>query len=287
MTRSHPPSLLTAVARALTGELAPLVGRRILVATSGGGDSQALLHVLATLAPRYRLEVIAHGVDHGLRPAARGELALVRHLAERLNVPFGASALAVASGPNLQARARDARRRELMRVAGERAADFVATAHHADDRAETVLLRLLRGAGVTGLGALPAIDGTWARPLARVPREALVRHLARHAIPWAEDPSNREQRYLRARVRADLLPRLREVDPAIVAHLGHLADEALRIRDGAPRFPLTRAQTEQLAMALVAGAGRDIALGGGASLRVIARRRQSPAKQPAVAGRIA
>jgi tRNA(Ile)-lysidine synthase len=131
----------------------------------------------------------------------------------------------------LQARARTARWKALVDVARAHGG-AIATAHHADDRAETLVMRLLRGAGLRGLAVLPARaaapgakDVTVLRPLLRTRRTDILAHLAHHDVPYASDPSNDDPRYLRTRVRQRLLPLLAELDPQIVSHLGALADE--------------------------------------------------------------
>ncbi len=167
---------------------------------------------------------MAHGVDHGLREEAGAELELARELSSRHGVEFGVTKLALGGGGNLQARAREARYGALEGVAKSRGLELIATAHHADDRAETVLLRLLRGAGPRGLGVLPAREGQRIRPLIRARRSDVLGHLARHAIPFASDPSNLDRRFLRARVRGEVLPLLSELSPGVVAHLNALAD---------------------------------------------------------------
>lgn len=227
MARSHPPTLITLATRTLREECRVLRGDRILAAVSGGPDSMALLDVLARLAPKLGFELAAHGVDHGLRAEAEGELDLAEEHAGRLGVPFARSAVAVAPGGNLQARARAARYRALERAQRERGAALLATAHHADDRAETVLLRLLRGSGPRGLAVLPARSGTRIRPFIRAHRADVALHLDRHVVRFASDPSNRDRRYLRVRVREELLPLLVELSPGIVGHLNALADALL------------------------------------------------------------
>jgi tRNA(Ile)-lysidine synthase len=188
----------------------------------------ALLHVLSSLRGSFALELHAHGVDHGLRVEADAELSLAEQLARALEVPFSRSSLRVSPGGNLQARARDARYRALETVARDLGGALIATAHHADDRAETVLLRLLRGAGPDGLAVLPARDAARLRPLIRARRRDVLSHLLRHGIAFAEDPSNRDARFLRVRVRHEVLPLLEELSPGIVDHLTALADELLR-----------------------------------------------------------
>jgi tRNA(Ile)-lysidine synthase len=245
------PSLLTLARRALLGE-ATIPGGVVLAAVSGGPDSMALLHVLARLAPKLGLAVHAHGVDHGLRAAAAAELDAAAALASSLGVPFATTRLAVAAGGNLQARARAARYEALAIAARSCGAAAIATAHHADDRAETVLLRLLRGAGPRGLAALPASAPLGesglllVRPLLRARREAIRAHVARHALPHATDPSNADPRFLRTRVRQELLPLLTDLSPGIVDHLVALADQLGTAPREASVFPLPRSTQNAL-----------------------------------------
>jgi len=222
---------LATIARRALDELR-LRDTAVLVATSGGPDSMALLDVLARLAPARGLRLLAHGVDHGLRPEAGAELDLAADHARKLAVPFDRTRVRVPLGGNLQARARTARW-EALAVAARRHAATVATAHHADDRAETVLLRLFRGAGLRGLAVLPpratapdAPDVAIVRPLVRARRSDIVAHVERWRIVYARDPSNEDGRYLRTRVRRNLMPLLAAIDPRIVEHLGAIADEA-------------------------------------------------------------
>lgn len=232
------PSLTTIVTRALgtRGECALPRGSRLLVAVSGGPDSMALLSAAARVAPRVDLTIVAHGVDHGLRAEAAAELDLAEAQARDLGVAFDRTQVKVERGGNLQARARDARWRALVRAARVNDVTAIATAHHAEDRAETLLMRLLRGAGLRGLAVLPpkatcapadAPDLLLLRPLLRATRADVTLHLTRHKIPFAIDPSNADPRFVRVRVRRELLPLLRELDPRVVEHLSAIADEAL------------------------------------------------------------
>jgi len=234
MPRTHPPTLIT-LARAAIREhdLAPR-GARVLVAVSGGPDSMALLHVLALLRGKLAFGLFAHGVDHGLRPEAARELDRAEGFARTLEVPFARTTVEVAPGGNLQARARAARWEALRAAASRAGADRIATGHHADDRAETVLLRLLRGTGPHGLAVMPPSDGDRIRPFFRARRADVEAHIARHRIPHVIDPSNRDPRFLRARVRAELLPLLMQLSPKIVEHLCDLADGMARARDLRP-----------------------------------------------------
>lgn len=275
MPPSHPPTAVTLARRALERECPLPRGSHLLVAVSGGGDSMALLHVLVLLRRKFGLVLSAHGVNHGLRPAARDELATAAAFAAAHEVPFSISHLELAPGGNLQARAREARYAALRREAAHVGASWIATAHHADDRAETVLLRLLRGAGVEGLGVLSVQSADLVRPLIRAPRAALAQHLARHGVPHANDPSNLDPRFLRVRVRQELMPLLKELSPGIVNHLTALADQ---VSMGAPQqpldtegppVPLNRAQRRELAqIASTPGSGARIALRGGQELSI-------------------
>jgi tRNA(Ile)-lysidine synthase len=222
--RSHPPTLLKIARRTILDEHLVGAGETVLVAVSGGPDSMALLHVLAKLAAPLHFRVVGHGVDHGLREEAKGELALAARFARDLGVPFGTTRVDVGRGPNLMARARRARFEALRAALAREGGAVIATGHHADDRAETVLMRLLRGSGPPGLGALPARSSDLIRPLIRARRADVMAHIDRHGVPFSLDPTNRDPRFLRTRVRHELLPMLESVSPTIVDHLCSLAD---------------------------------------------------------------
>lgn len=252
------PSLLTAARRALTGETTIDRGSVLLAAVSGGPDSMALLHVLSRLAPKLGLVVHGHGVDHGLRAEAPRELDLAESFAGHVGVPFARTRVRLARGGNLQARARASRYAALAKAARAIGARAIATAHHADDRAETVLMRLMRGAGPRGLAALLPrsplalhTDIDVIRPLLRASRATVQAHVERHAIPFATDPSNADPRFLRVRVRRELMPLLEQLSPRIGDHLVALADQLADGRtEGPTTFPLPR--PTQLALATLA-----------------------------------
>ena len=230
MPRSHPPTLITLVRTALREHgLAPR-GATVLVAVSGGADSMALLHVLAGLRQRGAFGLFAHGVDHGLRAEAAAELDVAESFARSLDVPFARTRVTVGPGGNLQARAR-AVRWEALRAAGARAgADRIATGHHADDRAETVLMRIVRGTGARGLAVMPIHDGDRIRPMLNARRRDVDAHVARHRVPHCIDPSNRDPRFLRVRVRHELMPALERLSPRVVEHICALANELCQPR---------------------------------------------------------
>lgn len=209
----------------------------MLVAVSGGPDSMALLHVLGLLRRELAFGLFAHGVDHGLRSEAAAELDLAEGFARSLEVPFERTQVQIAPGGNLQARARDVRWRALRAAASRAGARKIATGHHADDRAETMLMRILRGTGAAHLGVLPALDGDRIRPMLRARRADVQAHIRRHRIPHSNDPSNLDPRFLRTRVRLELLPALERLNPRVVEHMYALADELCGLQRGGAGGP--------------------------------------------------
>ena len=228
----------------------------LVLAVSGGPDSTALLF----LAARWRAalkqgpKLLAATVDHGLRPESAGEARAVKRLARRLGVAH--RTLRWAGGKpatGLQEAARDARYRLLAAAAKTAKADRILTAHTLDDQAETVLIRMSRGSGLTGLSAmapvspLPVVGGEaimLVRPLLDISKARLISTLAQAKIDFAQDPSNRDPRFTRARLR-DVMPvlaregldarrfallarRLRRADAAIEVAVGTAAKELSR-----------------------------------------------------------
>jgi len=205
-------------------------GDKVAVAVSGGPDSMALLHALWEVQGRLKLSLEVVGIDHGLRPEAGAELAVVRARAEDLELPFVALAVDVKAargrGVGLQDAARRVRLEALARFAAARGARRVALGHQADDQAETVLFRIVRGTGLAGLAGIPYERGPFVRPLLDVRRSEIQRYLRRRSIPFASDPSNADLRFARARVRHRLLPALAEENPRVVPALLALAEAA-------------------------------------------------------------
>ena len=195
--------------------LQPLLNAKtLLIAVSGGPDSTALLVMAAEWAARSGARIAAATVDHGLRPASAAEAQTVAALSAKLGVPHTTLVWkGVKPSTRLQERARDARYRLLVEHARAIGADAIATAHHADDQAETILFRLIRGSGVAGLAGMAAMserDGmTIARPLLAVPKRDLVAFCRLRKLPFADDPSNADPRFARPRLRA-ILDRLGE-----------------------------------------------------------------------------
>ncbi|TNF59649.1 MAG: tRNA lysidine(34) synthetase TilS [Rhodobacteraceae bacterium] len=182
---------------------------RVGIAVSGGGDSVALLHVLAGLTRDAGTELHAATVDHGLRPEAAGEAAFVAKLSRDLGVAHDILRWQGWDGAgNLQAEARAARYRLLTDWARGKGIAVLALGHTADDQAETVLMRLARAGGVNGLSGIPARrmqDGiTLLRPCLGLMRAELRDYLRAQGVAWIEDPSNEDARFERVRARATL-----------------------------------------------------------------------------------
>jgi tRNA(Ile)-lysidine synthase len=205
-------------------------GDRVLVAVSGGPDSMALLHALWEARERLAIDLEIVGVDHGLRAEAARELDLVSDRAEALELPFLRLGVDVGRerrrGVSLQDAARRARLGTLAALAEARGARRVALGHQADDQAETVLFRILRGTGLQGLRGIPYERAPFVRPLLDVRRSEILRYLRRRAIPFVEDPSNADLRFARARLRHQILPRLTEENPQVAGALLALAAAA-------------------------------------------------------------
>ena len=193
----------------------PPAGTPLVCGVSGGADSMGLL-VLATAAG---CQVTAAHVDHGLRPGSHREAALVAAAAARFGASFRTERVAVAAGSNLEARARQARLAAL--------GPGAATGHTADDQAETMLLNLLRGAGLDGLAGMRPGP---AHPVLALRRAELAALCARLGLEVVEDPSNRDPAFLRNRVRHELLPLMselagRDLVPVLVRQAGLMRDD--------------------------------------------------------------
>lgn len=231
------------VLRALSEAIASLdlTGRRVLVACSGGVDSTVLFRALEALAGRHHIALALGHVHHGLRGAdAEADLEAVRGLGAKFGVAVEVDRLDPQTferaGPSrarltLQEAARAARYAALRRQAARLGFDRIATAHTRDDQAETVLLRLLRGAGPDSLGGIPerSRDGWIVRPLLGVGRDEIEAYAHRAGLSWREDVSNESRGYARNRLRHDWLPGLGQAfNPRLSRALADLAEAARR-----------------------------------------------------------
>ena len=200
----------------------------LMLAVSGGPDSMALLHGAARLVEgdrRHWRLTVAH-LDHGLREDSADDATFVTDAADALGLPWetrrtDVAALARAEGRSIEDAGREARYRFLAEVAPKGA--LIATAHTADDAAETVLLNLLRGSGLGGVRGIPSRRGDIVRPLLLQRRAALRALLDAAGITYRLDPSNEDPAHLRNRVRGQLLPLLEELRPGAVERIGQFA----------------------------------------------------------------
>ena len=215
-------------------------GDHVLVAVSGGPDSTALLYALAKLAPRLGITLGAACIDHGLRPESADEAKDVRRRCHQLGI--GCEVVVVDLGKarrphvSLQEAARDARLAALTTSARSLRCTKIALGHTADDQAETVIFRILRGTGIAGLAGIPYQRGSFIRPLLDVRRAELLAYLARRKIDFIRDPSNANRRYARSRIRHDVLPLLARENPRVVEALLALAREARGVSSSGASF---------------------------------------------------
>jgi tRNA(Ile)-lysidine synthase len=197
---------------------------RVRVAFSGGLDSTALLHALVEAGVK---DLAAIHVHHGLQAVADDWATHCGKVCSALGVALHVVRVNVEdAGQGVEAAARDARYAALR--AELQTGDTLATAHHRDDQAETVLLRLMRGTGPSGLAAIRPLTefapGWLWRPLLDVPREQLQAYAERHGLKWIEDPHNRSSRFSRSFLRAEILPRLLARWPAASRNLARAAE---------------------------------------------------------------
>ncbi len=227
--RRHP--LAAEVGRGL-GRARVADGTRVAVAASGGADSTALLALCAGLREHRRVDPVALHVDHGLRAESGVDHACAASAAERLGIAFAARRLEIAPGTGLPARAREARYAALADMAKEQGASVVLLAHHADDQLETMLLAVVRGAGLAGVGGMPArraIGGTGVdavRPCLRIRRADLRDACAHLGLAWREDPGNDRRDTPRGVVRHVVLPALEGIVPGAPGRAARTAEIA-------------------------------------------------------------
>jgi tRNA(Ile)-lysidine synthase len=250
--------------RAVEEEGLLVPGDRVLAACSGGPDSVALLHLLLSLGAELPVEVLVAHFNHRLRPEADADEAFVAGLAERHGLRFVAGRADVRKFArerklNLEEAGRRLRYDFLRRAARKLGATKIATGHTMNDQAETLLLRLVRGTGLRGLaGIAPVIHDDPCpviRPLLRLTRPQVEEFLAAEGLEWRLDASNLDRRFIRNRVRSELLPELeRNCGRRVVEHIARLADivrEEESLMDGFSR---------EVSATLVSGSGKAGAL---------------------------
>ena len=201
---------------ALTGHVTAVLkqhvksGDRLVAGLSGGVDSVVLLDVLRRLSKKLRFELAAVHVNHQINPAAGRWAAFCRAMCRQHGIAFTVVRVTVPRGNSLEAAARNARYRAFAALP----ADYVALAHNLDDQAETVVLQMLRGAGVKGLSAMPVVRNSILRPLLEIPRSEIEAYARRHKLEWIEDASNTDLAFDRNYLRHEVMPVIARRYPA-------------------------------------------------------------------------
>jgi tRNA(Ile)-lysidine synthase len=247
-----------------------------LVAVSGGPDSVALLDLLFRTRDLHRQDLVVAHVDHGIHPDSRRVAQQVEALARSYSLPFHVGSLDL--GPSVgETRARTERYAWLEALRLRLGAGIVYTAHHADDQAETILMRALAGSGPAGLAGIATTHNHLVRPLLPFSRAELARHLAETGLTAWLDPANADPRHLRSWLRGEVLPALRQRLPDVDAKLLRTSRQAARDRaawdavlDVVPALDL-RTETAGISVAAVSLGGYDSALAQ-ALILAIARR---------------
>lgn len=204
-------------------------GGKIVVGVSGGADSVALLHVLQRYCEQNGGEVIAAHLNHGLRPEAVQDEQLVKETCSDWGITCYARRVDVAdvaasTQKSIEEAGRECRYQYFRELACQVGADHIATAHHQNDQAESVLLHLLRGSGIRGLQGIKPINGPLIRPLLCVTRQDIECYVQENQLPFCQDLSNNDPAFTRNRIRLQLIPYLQEAfNPRIVEALNRLA----------------------------------------------------------------
>jgi tRNA(Ile)-lysidine synthase len=240
MTTPRPKRLRpfeTGVLRTMRERQLLIPGSRVLLAVSGGADSVAMLHAMLALEREMGLGLTCGHVNHQLHAESAGHAAFVGALCDRLRVPFLLREVAVrkrarAGRISLEHAARLERYEALEAMAAECGASHIATAHTATDRAETVLINLLRGTGPEGLVGVPPARGAVVRPLIDRTRSEVEAYLRAKSADHVEDPTNANREPLRNRIRLEVIPMLEDaLGRGVVGPLGRVADAALLERE--------------------------------------------------------
>ena len=204
-------------------------GDLLIVAVSGGPDSVCLLDILNNIKDELRVRLAVAHYNHGLRQGEdESETRFVHQLATSMNLPFETGKSSLSTHENiasLEEKARNARYGFLEGVKNRLHAHKIAMGHNLNDQAETVLMRLFRGSGSSGLAGIPPCrDNTIIRPLIEIKRDEIESYLKEREISYVIDISNYDTRYLRNRIRLELIPLLLQYQPRLIEHLGQLAD---------------------------------------------------------------
>lgn len=208
-------------------------GDCLVVAVSGGPDSVALLHILREISHLWNWKLVVAHVNHRFRgEESDREADFVARLAENWGIPCVTGVIDVPayieeSGMNSQVAAREKRYDFLVQTAVSHGAQAIVLAHHADDQAETILMRVIRGTGPAGLSGIPMRRSIkkmeLIRPLLRIYKQELLLHIRTHQLEFCTDSSNQARKYTRNRIRLDVMPFLRQLNPRLSVSLNRLS----------------------------------------------------------------
>lgn len=203
---------------------------RLLLGVSGGIDSVVLLDLLVAVAAQFDLQLHVLHLDHQIRSASGVDAEFVHQLCCRLHLPcqiesVNVPQVAVDRHLSLEMAGREIRREKMRTLAARQQCRRVVLGHHRDDQAETFLQRLLRGSGLSGLQAMREDDGFFWRPLLSFSRSQIEDHAQKRQLEWVEDDSNLDPRYLRNRLRHQVLPQLTDINPRISERLAGLCQQ--------------------------------------------------------------
>jgi tRNA(Ile)-lysidine synthetase-like protein len=214
----------------LENSIEAIRGKSILIAVSGGADSMFLASALIELRDSLNLKLAIGNVDHSLREESAEESAFVHQFASNHNTPFFTAKLSIPNDmpDGVEAWAREERYRELERMRIEAGCEWIATAHHRNDQAETIMFKLGRGTGASGLMGIHEIDPVRhiIRPIINCDPKDMREYLISRGQEWREDPSNQDTKYSRNEIRHKLLPKWESMEPGITDELVQLAHKA-------------------------------------------------------------
>ena len=209
-------------------------GDRVVCAVSGGADSVALLFAMYLLKEKLNMQLEAAHFNHNLRgEESQRDAEFVKTLCDRYDIPLHMGCANVVAGKKgLEAAARDARYGFFETLQGK-----IATAHTADDNAETVLMHLIRGTGLKGLGGISPVRGKLIRPMLQVTRQEVMAFLKEYHLPYVEDSSNQTDAFLRNRLRHHVMPLLKQENPRLSENLSAMAQRLRQDEEALSQTP--------------------------------------------------
>lgn len=217
LSRKDPLSLFKRVEAYLLEHKIDLPRKKVLLAVSGGPDSMFLMHYFNWMRPRYQLDLTVAHIEHGMRPDQDPkETAFVEEAAGALGIEMLLGKIdptVLGQKGSKEELLREERYRLLKEMAYRSGSHFIALGHQMDDQVETLLIRLLRGSGTRGLGSMKVITGTFLRPLLCVKKEEIIDYLEDEGIKYVVDPTNTDVSYLRNKIRMELIPYLKTIQP--------------------------------------------------------------------------